>query len=259
MEHAIRAVSTDRGDDPRALTLVACGGAAPLHACRIARNLGMQRALIPAFAGVISALGLLDADARLDLGISFLAPLSDEVGLELETRLSALEDRGRRIFQDEHLSSGEVAFDWLLDAQYQGQGHSVEIDYRASRGSITELRRSFHARYSELYGSTFSDAPIQVTGLRVIAISPRGGIAFPRHSAAAPPPHHAERPAYFPENGGFVSTPVYHRESLRSGMSITGPALIEDATTTVVLPPGDTVSVDSTLHLIAAIAGRDDG
>jgi N-methylhydantoinase A/oxoprolinase/acetone carboxylase beta subunit len=253
MEHAIRTVSTDRGDDPRALTLVASGGAAPLHACRIARNLGMRRVLIPAFAGVISALGLLDADARIDLGTSFLATLSDDLRPELESRLSALEDRARRVFRDERLGSAEVSFDWLLDAQYQGQGHSVGIDYRESRGSIEDLRRSFHARYSELYGSTASDAPIQVTGVRVIAVSPRRGIAFPRHSGADHARTHAERPAYFPESGGFVSTPVYRRESLRPGMSIAGHALVEDATTTVVVLPGDTITVDERLHLIAAI------
>jgi N-methylhydantoinase A/oxoprolinase/acetone carboxylase beta subunit len=254
MEHAIRATSIDRGHDPRTLTLVASGGAAPLHALRIARDLGMQKVLIPAFAGVMSALGLLDTDPRFDLAVSVVVELSDEVAAEFDTRFAALEDQALARLKATGLD-GTYSLERRIDACYRGQGHTIEVELPSDEsmaGAVSETRERFIERYAELYGKSDREEAIEVTALRVTAVTQTPSIVFPikeKVDQARP----EKRDAYFPEAGGYTSTAVYRRAELSAGQQVVGPAIIEDAESTLVVPPGDTVTADRHQHLLAEV------
>jgi N-methylhydantoinase A len=254
MEHAIRATSIDRGHDPRTLTLVASGGAAPLHALRIARDLGMERVLVPAFAGVMSALGLLDTDPRFDLAVSVVVELTDEVAAEFDTRFAALEDQALARLKATGLD-GTYSLERRIDACYRGQGHTIEVDLPrdvSMADAVVEARRRFIERYAELYGPSNREEAIEVTALRVTAVTETPPIVFPTKEEVdeAPP---EKREAYFPEAGGYTSTAVYRRTELSPGQQVLGPAIIEDAESTLVVPPGDRVTADRHHHLLAEV------
>jgi N-methylhydantoinase A len=254
MEHAIRATSIDRGHDPRTLTLVASGGAAPLHALRIARDLGMPRVLVPAFAGVMSALGLLDTDPRFDLAVSVVVELTDEVAAEFDARFTALEDQALARLKATGLD-GTYSLERRIDACFRGQGHTIEVVLPSDvsmAGAVAEARRRFIERYAELYGPSDREETIEVTALRVIAVTETPPIVFPtKEEVDGAPPE--ERQAYFPEAGGYTSTAVYRRTELSPGQQIIGPAIIEDAESTLVVPLGDRVTADPHHHLLAEI------
>lgn len=254
MEHAIRATSVDRGHDPRTLTLVASGGAAPLHALRIARDLGMKRVLVPAFAGVMSALGLLDTDPRFDLAVSVVAELTDDVASEFDARFTELEARALARLRATGLD-GAYALERRLDACYRGQGHTIEVDLPldvAIAEAVPQARRRFVERYAELYGPSDREEGIEVTALRVTAVTRTPAIVFPTIEAVdgAQP---EERQAYFPEAGGYTDTLVYRRSELGPGQEVVGPAIIEDAESTLVVPPGDRVAADRKRHMLADV------
>ena len=254
MEHAIRATSIDRGHDPRTLTLIASGGAAPLHALRIARDLGMKQVLIPAFAGVMSALGLLDTDPRFDLAVSVVVELSDQVASEFETRFAELESQALARLQATGLD-GTYSLMRRIDACYRGQGHTIEVNLPSEVSmvdAVKEARTRFVARYAELYGASDREDVIEVTALRVTAVTETPSIVFPtREETEGARP--AERQAYFPEAGGFTTASVYRRSELSPGQVVDGPAIIEDAESTIVVPPGDRVTTDRSHHMLAEI------
>lgn len=255
MEHAIRATSVDRGHDPRTLTLVASGGAAPLHALRIARDLGMKQVLVPAFAGVMSALGLLDTDPRFDLALSVVVELSDEVASEFDARFTDLEAQALARLQATGLD-GAYSLERRIDACYRGQGHTIEVELPADvsmADAVDVARKRFVERYAELYGASEREEGIEVTALRVTAVTRTPEIVFPTRDSADVAPPLEERQAYFPEAGGYTSTSVFRRSSLAPGQQLLGPAIIEDAESTLVVPPGDKVVVDQHHHILAEV------
>ena len=261
MEHAIRTVSTDRGEDPRGLTLIASGGAGPLHAARLARNLGMRKVMVPAFAGVMSALGLLQANPRFDLAESVSAELDEGVGADFARRLAGLEASARDRLGALGLGDAEASLERRIDAQYRGQGHTVEVPIPGGELDATAIATAaerFQARYAELYGQSDPEGLIEVMALRLVATVARPGITLPESGPGDGSARPTGRPAYFPEAGGLVDTAVYRREWLGAGDSFVGPALIEDAESTVVVPPGDVVTIDPARHVLIEIRSGDD-
>jgi N-methylhydantoinase A len=254
MENAIRATSIDRGHDPRTLTLVASGGAAPSHALRIARDLRMERVLVPAFAGVMSALGLLDTDPRFDLAVSVVVELTDEVASEFDARFTALEDQALARLKATGLD-GTFSLQRRIDACYRGQGHTIEVplpDDVSMADAVASARKRFIERYAELYGPSEREEGIEVTALRVTAVTETPPIVFPtQEDVDGSPP--LKRQAYFPEAGGFTETSVYRRTELSAGQQVLGPAIIEDAESTLVVPPGDRVTADRHHHLLVDV------
>lgn len=256
MEHAIRTVSTDRGEDPRELTLVASGGAGPLHAARLARNLGMRKVMVPAFAGVMSALGLLQSNPRFDLAESVGADLAESSAADFERRFGGLEEGARKRLGALGLGDAEATLERRIDAQFRGQGHTVEVPISSGaldRAAIEASTARFHERYVELYGQSDPTALIEVTAVRLVATVARPGITLPESGRAGGATAPTARRAYFPEAEGFTETAVYRRSELGAGDSFAGPALIEDAESTVVVPPGDLVTIDPARHVMIEI------
>lgn len=253
MEHAVRAVSIERGHDPRALTLVGFGGSGPVHAARLARNLGMPRVLLPAFAGVTSAVGLLQADPRFDLVQTWIAGLTDsDTGNDMDAFFQDLERRAEVLLSETGLT-GDRIVSRSVDMRYRGQGHVVEVQLQTGDGA-GEIAARFEQRYSALYGYSDDDASPEITSVRLSATTVAPTVELPRvtqNGQTAEP--HAVRKVYFPELGGFVDCSTYRRDALGVGAVVRGPAVVEEKESTSVLLPGDTATVDVFRNLLVDI------
>jgi N-methylhydantoinase A/oxoprolinase/acetone carboxylase beta subunit len=223
MEHAIRAVSVEEGSDPRHSVLVAFGGAGGLHACRLARRLEMSRVVVPPFSGVFSALGLLLAAPRADAAATIGAPEGDQrliaasaaVGEEARARF-------RLLFGVDPVETGAG-----FDCRYRGQSHELEV---VSEPRWEGVRSAFEAAHAATFGFTRPGEPIEVVNVRGVATGRpmlEWGDLVAR--GAAPSPVHRE--------GAWL------RPTLPPGFSVTGPTLIVEADSAVLLGEGDRVIV----------------
>jgi len=242
MTRAIRAVTVERGHDPRQFGLCAFGGAGPMHAAAVAETLGVETVTVPYASGVRSAFGLLSADEKHDAARTVRTPLS-ELGAETtEETLSALRDEVlSRIVATETGPTVEYA----ADLRYSGQ--SFEHTVPVSRPVDTEIvRAAFHDAHESTSGYRM-DEPVECVTLRATGVAEREPptVAYKPEGAA----RIGSREAFF--GGEFVATPIYNRDGLGVDQPICGPAVLEADESTTVVPPDWTaaVSVDGTLRL----------
>lgn len=256
MEEAIKAISTRRGYDLRQFTLIAFGGAGPVHAGRLARELGIRRVLVPLYPGVTSALGLLMADVRHDHVRSRLEPLhtvSPETAVAL---FAELEEEARRGLLAEGFTQREMAMERQLDLRYAGQGYEVTIPVPSGvwdGATLHAIRQGFDTEHERLFGHHASDEVVEVVNYRVVALGLVPKAKLPRHPPASHPVSRAQvaqRQAYFPDQGGLLPCPVYARVALEPGHELKGPAIIEQVDSTVVIFPDQRARVDECLNLL---------
>jgi N-methylhydantoinase A/oxoprolinase/acetone carboxylase beta subunit len=230
MELATRVVSIERGHDPRSLALVATGGCGPTHACRLVAQLGVRTVVLPAAAGVASAIGLLTADVRLDVSRSRLAPFPGDAG-QAERLLAEMEREA-----EELLGGRPVAFTREVDLRYAGQGYELTVPYEDAREAFEDL-------YARRYGLASPGEPLEATTWRVAALGETPAVDLPTASRR-PEPTPCRRRAYVPETGGYDDVLVLVREELGAAHRVEGPAIVEERESTAVLPPGVTATVD---------------
>ena len=245
----------ERGQDPRAFTLVATGGAGPVHAAGVARKLGIRRVLIPPAAGVASAGGLLVAPPRVDLAHSMLMSLVEVDWAVINRLLEQLEERGRQRLPPSSLND-DVVTERFVDARYVQQGHEVTVPLppgALTAQSTHAIAQSFEGRYLETFGRTIPGVPIELVTWRVTVRAFHGGeLAMSDASSSASARGSGTRPAYF-AGTGWTETPVRDRASLASGQVLDGPLIIEEAASTTVIGPGDELTVDEHGNLVLAI------
>ena len=248
MERALRSMSIERGRDPREFTLVAFGGAGPLHACRLARALGMSQVVVPFGAGVGSAIGMLAAEPRLTMAITQILSMDSGAPEMVRTLFGDLESRTLGMLREDPAR-------WIRHAylRYHGQGYELRVELPESEiggAFIEELLTRFHRAYQDAYGYDQADQPVEATEWHLTAIT-AGTQILP---ALAPTPRQtpsgrARRPAYFPELDGMVDCDIYDRLGLSAGRFVEGPALIADPDSTTLVLPGDTARVGDSGHL----------
>jgi N-methylhydantoinase A/oxoprolinase/acetone carboxylase beta subunit len=257
MELATRVVSIERGRDPRDLTFIAFGGSGPVHGCRLAQALRIPRTILPAAAGVTAALGLLAAEVKFDVARTFVRKL-DVVDLgHLNSIYAEMEGQATQVVR-ESTGSGTLTLLRTADVRYVGQGY--ELNIALSPGPMTpdhlfRLRATFDETYAARYGYANPQEPVEVVNWKLTALAPSPGLELPRFPARGSLDQALKlrRPAYFPEKGGYVETPVYNRYQLGHGVELTGPAVIEERESTTVLPPGCGARVDEYGSLIVEV------
>jgi N-methylhydantoinase A len=259
MERAMRIVSIERGRDPRRYALVAFGGAGPLHACRMARALAIPRVIVPRGAGVGSALGLLVADKKVDLALTRvlrLAETTPDVIAEIFSQLEA-----RAVAQTRKMdATSDITLARSASMRYAGQGYELRVDLPMGPivgDYVTRCLDAFHAAYRKEYGYNDPTSGVEVSDWYSVATvaGARGAPILLQGQQAEGDPITGERLAYFPEAGGRGATKVINRYALRAGHKISGPALVEERESTVVVLPGDTVSVSAAGNLVIDIKG----
>jgi N-methylhydantoinase A len=239
MRRAIRLISVQRGHDLRDFALIAYGGAGPLHAGRLAQELGMPRVVVPAHAGVFSALGCVVAEVAYDHVQTFRRPLEGLTAAELDARLAPLVEGVRAPLLAEGHRAEAVDVRRSVDVRYVGQNYELEV---AWTGDLEELRAGFHALHRRLYAYATGDA-VECVNLRVRAGVEATAARLPEWPGAGTGQPFAEHEAYFPETGP-TALPVYRREDLPPEHPVKGPALIEDPWATTLVYPGHTASLD---------------
>ena len=232
MERAMRVISVERGRDPRHYALVAFGGAGPLHACRLARAIGIRTVIVPFAAGVGSAVGLLVADHKVDAGTTRMVRLDGNARAAIAATLADLEQRTRRTAAELALGK-DVALARSAHMRYAGQGYDIRVALPAGdvdAGYEERMREAFHEAYRREYGFVDRDATVEVTDWYVVATvvaarsRPIGGdVAASGGSAVI-----GERDAYFPELGGMAPSKVVDRYRMTVDDEIEGPCLVEE-------------------------------
>ena len=262
MSYAVKGVTTERGLDVGDFALVAYGGAGPLHAVEVARELGIRTVIIPDAPGVFSAIGMLFADLRYDFVRTWVVRLDAAPFDELERIYGELEGEGRRAIASTSVVPRAVTVKRAADMRYVGQEHAVAVDLPLELFATSDLagiKRHFDAMHELRYGTCAPDERAEIVSLRttvtgVMEKPPRttikAGDARPAAAAST-----GTRLVYFGE-AGFVDTPTYARIGLLAGNRIEGPALIEEHASTTVLAPGDTLEVDALGNLVIAVTGR---
>jgi N-methylhydantoinase A len=240
MMGAVRVISVEQGEDPRDFTLVAFGGAGPLHAADVARNMGMRKVLVPPRPGLLSAIGLLHADVRGDFSLTRLVR-ADAAGLKsLNEGFRTLGKRGAQWLKGEGEERG--AFQWFVDLRYFGQNFELIIELKSERldeRSLAKLIESFHRRHKDYYGYDMRSQPIEIVNARLVVTGKRRATPQERVKLVRGALKQAlieKRKVWFPQTG-FVPTPVYDRDRLCADCRITGPAIIEQMDTTTIVPP----------------------
>ncbi len=245
MERAIRAVSIQRGHDPRDFAMLAFGGAGGMHACEVAEKMDIDTVLIPRHAGVLSALGMLLADARKDYSRTILTPSSTLTAESMETLFSPLIAQALSDLAAEGFAKPEIAIDCQFDVRYRGQAYEIAVSATA------DFERNFHCRHQILYGYSDASRPTEVVNIRVNATGITNKYTLPRAEAkpaAMPPPLKLTQARFC---GKWHATPVYRRENLMIGSSGAGPAILAGDEATIVIPPNFRFQIDSVETLIA--------
>ncbi len=259
MELATRVVSIERGYDPRRLALVAFGGSGPVHGCRLAQALGIPRAILPAAAGVTSAIGLLAAEVKFDLSRSYVVRLDALDAAHLARILDEMAEQGAAVVRNAG-ATGAISLGRTADMRYVGQGYELTVPLPAGPvdgGTPDALRAVFDRVYAQRYGYADPQAAVELVTVGVTATGPGPEVRLPEHRPGTRDVAQARKPdraVYFPETRGYGPCSVYDRRRLPVGARIEGPAVVEEPESTTVLPPGTTAEVDPWANLIVSVA-----
>jgi N-methylhydantoinase A len=236
MERAIRVISVERGYDPREFTLVAFGGAGPLHACALAKSLQIARVMVPEFPGALSALGILLADAVRDYSKTVML----DTMADLEPHFRELEAIGIA-----ECETAQPVLTRSVDVRYTGQGYELNVP------AGDTLLEDFHRAHRKRYGYADEAKPVVIVNVRIRVTTPAEPVEFVPSTIRPGDAGQAmveTRPAIF--NGASRDTAVYDRNLLQAGDTFRGPAIVVEYSATTVVPPGCVVSVDACRNLV---------
>src|SRR5262245_38355041 len=260
MSHMVRWVTTERGLDAADFSLVAYGGAGPLHAAMVARELRIAKVVIPRAPGHFSAYGMLVAELRRDFVKTWFTPLAEASFAAMENIYAEMERRGREAVRRSDVAVAGIAVERAADMRYVGQEHAVtvELPLELFRSEDRDgIKTRFDAVHATRYGYSAPGEKAEIVSLRSAITGLLRKPTFEPVAAgeAAPPAQsfRGTRPVYFAEAGRAVDTPSYDRTALLAENRIAGPALIEEYASTTVVHPGDVVTVDAFGDLVIEI------
>ncbi len=248
MADAMRTITVGRGIDPREFTLVAFGGAGPMHAVELARELDIKQILVPRFPGTFSAWGMLQSDIRHDFSVAHYA-VSDEVDqAHLTSHFGTMLEDGTKTLAEEGVVADRMEFIRSVDLRYVGQEYTITVPL----GDDTDLDAAigkFHDLYQARYGHALHGAAVEIINLRLAAI---GRLVRAAQTAAeqqaTEDPLVGQRDIIF--GGQTYPSPIYKRDNLPTGQAYQSPAVVEEASATTIIPPGYTFHIDATGNLL---------
>jgi len=243
--HSVEQASLEKGYNPREFTLVAAGGAGALHGPATARLLGSRNLYIPRLAGVFCAFGMCNSDIRHDLVKSWLRDLDApdaEGGQSLISAFEGLQQLALETLAREGFTGSKAQLNRAYDLRYFGQQWTISVACEST--DPVEVRKAFEVQYQRLFGYVQPDGAIQIANIRLAAIGKLDPLEIARIPAdVSDPLPYARRPVWLDKKHGLVDTPVYDGTLLTPRQSLTGPAIIEEATTTIFVGPGDRLKI----------------
>jgi N-methylhydantoinase A len=262
MTSATHLISVQRGHDPRDFTLVAGGGAGPLHAVEVARELGIPRVVVPLSPGLTSALGILHVDLRHDLQRSVLRRSTELSPGDLVAVFDELVAEAKRVLEAERIPEDKRVIELSLDVRYYGQTPYMNLPVTAppaTGDAVEALLQRYEEDYLREFGYVLPRdfATIEFVNARVAAIGLTQEAKLPRSTKGGKLADASlgARPVYFEDAGDFVDTALYDRARLANGMEFAGPAVVEQIDSTLVLPPGAHARVDEYLNIVVTVNG----
>lgn len=254
MEEAIKAISTMRGHDLRDFMLLAFGGAGPLHAGRIARDLGMAGVIIPLYPGVFSAIGLLMSDVKHDYIRSKLSPLSEVAPADVNGMFERMVAQALEELRDDGFAADHIRIERALDMRYAGQGYEIAVlcpVQPLQDADLKQLRASFDQQHRAMFGHMAPQEPVEIVSFRVRGIGLVPPVEMPKFKPASTTLRDARRELRRVRfDGRGLDCPVYQRERLDVGLRVAGPAVLDQFDCTTVICPGQTARVDEWKNLI---------
>jgi N-methylhydantoinase A len=238
---------------------MAFGGAGPLHAARLAKELDMRRVLVPANPGILCAMGLLLADLRADFALTRLLPATAESAAAMAEAFDSLAHRADAWFAHEGIAPGDRRLACTADMRYHGQNYELSVavpDGAISAATMRTLAARFADAHRQRYGFAAEGEPVQLVTLRVEATGAVRKAELKAHPETGPDASAAivnRRAVWLPEARDVVATPIYARDALRPGNRFAGPAIVEQMDATTLVPPGVTARVDAWLNLILEV------
>ncbi len=262
MAGAARVHIAEHGSDPRRYALLTTGGGGPVHGSDVARKLGITTVVCPPSAGVASAIGLLVAPARIDR-VSTVAERLDKLDwTACEAGFRTLEADAKRVIAETNIDPDSAVITRLADIRYVGQGFELVVPLPPGpydRASEAAIRSRFETDYRAIFARTPPQSVIEIINIRVSATAPAGGEDLRITSGAAgalASARKGERPVFFGVADDFVTTQVYDRKKLGAGAALPGPAVIEEAESTLLVPPDGHAAVQPNGNILITLPGR---
>lgn len=259
MSLAVRGVSVERGYDPRDFAMVAMGGAGPLHAVEIARDLHIPRVIIPNLPAHFSALGMLMTDVRHDYVRTYYRGLLDSDFAELSAIFAEMIAEGNQALEEDGVAGPARSYQRFMDLRYVGQEFWLQIpvsEEEMRRADTEAIRSRFDEVHDRRFGHAAQEEPLELVNLRLTARGTRPRIGFPPVSSSATDARVGAREVYLEDASRPVQCAVYRRALLAPGVRISGPCVIEEYASTTVMFPGDEAEVAPTGEIIIEVASR---
>lgn len=260
MTRAIRVVSVERGYDAREFTLMAFGGAGPLHACEVARDMGITTVLLPPSPGTLCSLGLLMADTKFDISRSNVMLAEKENLDRVQEIFDTLTKEGNELLDKEDVAEKDRSFTYLIECRYERQNYEIGIEVKGcfDEAAMEEMVEKFHEEHNRSYGYFNRAMKLQMVNYRVSAI---GDIIKP-DLKAEPVDEHAKAPkpvavrdVLFDQEEDYIKINIYNRDDFCPGCRIAGPAIIEQMDSTSVIPPGWNAYTDGYYNILVTYEG----
>lgn len=253
MANAARVHILEKGFDPRSFTMLAFGGAGPVHAFAVARLLGLSRLIVPRVAGVLSALGFLVSPLASEATFSYISPLEHLDWPRLNARLNESEKSRRQFLQEAGVEPQEIHVRRIAEMRYAGQGHEITVRLPAgtlSPASVSEIARNFEEEYALRYGHVLPHMPIESVTWRVVVSGPSPQFALHQRveKSLSPTPHKGQRLVFL--GNGWEEVPVFDRYALPEAQRFQGPCILEERESTTVVGHKATVWRDCFDNLI---------
>ena len=255
MVNALKLVSLNRGHDTRDFTLLAFGGGGAMHAVALAQELQIGKVIVPTAASVFSAWGMMMSDLRRDYFATQLMDLDEGAGARIEKVFDDTEAEARATFEAEGVARNKISFLRYGKFRYQNQEHTTEVPLigAINDASLEAIAESFHALYEKEYTYRL-DAPVEMVGIHLVARAEVGKLTMTPASLGSADASGAIKTTRSVDYAleGVHKADIYDGDQLQAGMTFTGPAVIEDSGSTVVIHPGNTVSVDAfgNIHIV---------
>jgi N-methylhydantoinase A len=260
MVDAIHVVTVEQGYDPREFALVAAGGAAPLHTGVLAKALGIPRLIVPHASSVFCALGGLEADMKYDYVRTYLVKMGTLKSEQLFNSFEELRKEGVARLEKDGIPDNMRSFEYWLEMRYVGQHWDIPVPVHMRNGSkpeLSEIVEEFHTRHEKVHGYKLEEREVEIANIRLMAIGKSPKLTLKTKQIEGSEASSAikdRRRAYFGADDGFLEVPVYDGSKLKSGNELSGPAIVEKPSTTIVVYPNQHARIDERENMIVTIS-----
>lgn len=258
MLNALKLISVRKGYDPRDFTLVAIGGGGPMHSQALARELGIKKVIIPATSSVFASWGMLMSDIRHDYSQTLLLPARGISYKEVNSVYDEIIRKAEETLNTEGVEASDVVITKSLDMRYEGQEHTVEIHVpyeNIDENNIEEIIKNFHENHERMYSYTLPENKLEIVNIKIQAL---GKLEKPKMIEIDTEKGTAlkEEREVFYEERGWIHVSVYDKDKLKVEESVTGPAIIEEQSSSIILYDGDVLQKDKYGNLVIEIGGQ---